>query len=80
MFSLKRNCRHFSYCNELRAKANDVNDAYTYVNVCDNYPSAQVVRHSPLCNCRPLAQAVQFIRETHCVQVCRHLAHTPASM
>lgn len=44
------------------------------------YPSAQVARHSPLCSCRPFTHSVQFMRETHCVQVCKHIVHTPASM
>lgn len=44
------------------------------------YPWAHVVLHSPLCNCNPLAHAVQFIRDTHWVQVCKHFAQTPASM
>lgn len=51
--------------------------------ICFNYvtyPWAHVVRHSPLCNCNPLAQAVQFMRDTHCVHVCKHFAHTPASI
>lgn len=46
----------------------------------DTYPSAHVVRHSPLCNCNPLTHTVQFIRDTHCVHVCRHFAQTPASI
>lgn len=44
------------------------------------YPSAHVARHSPLCNWSPLTHSVQFIRDTHWLQVCKHKVHAPASM
>lgn len=44
------------------------------------YPSAQVARHSPLCSCNPFTHSVQFIRETHWVQVCKQRVQIPASM
>lgn len=54
---------------------------YIYSRLLTNtHPSAQVVLHSPLCNCKPFAHDVQFIRDTHCVHVCKHFAQMPASM
>lgn len=44
------------------------------------HPSAQVERHSPLCSCNPFTHSVQFMRETHCVQVCKQRVQIPASM
>lgn len=44
------------------------------------YPSAHVEWHSPLCSCNPFTHSVQFIRDTHCVQVCKHRVQIPASM
>lgn len=44
------------------------------------HPSAQVERHSPLCSCNPFTHSVQFIRDTHWVQVCKQRVQIPASM